>query len=54
VENKPLARALYAEVDIGDPVPVEYYDAIAKILEYVARIDARIASKYNSLRRRAG
>lgn len=32
VENKPLARALYATVDIGREVPAEFYVAIAEIL----------------------
>lgn len=32
VENKPLARALYANVEVNEYVPVEYYSAIAEIL----------------------
>lgn len=32
VENKPLARALYATVEIGREVPSEFYVAIAEIL----------------------
>jgi len=32
VENKPLARALYAEVEIGDAIPEKYYNAIAAVL----------------------
>ncbi|MDR0586505.1 MAG: flagellar biosynthesis protein FlhB [Treponema sp.] len=40
VENKPLARALYAEVDIGRSVPVVYWEVIAGILARVRRIDA--------------
>ena len=32
VENKPLARSLYANVEIDQYVPIEYYSAIAEIL----------------------
>ena len=35
VENKPLARALYAAVEIGDSVPPELYKAVAEVLAYV-------------------
>jgi flagellar biosynthetic protein FlhB len=35
VENKPLARALYADVEVGDIVPVKYWEAIAIILARV-------------------
>lgn len=35
VENRPLARALYAEVEIGDMVPENYYQALAVILANV-------------------
>ncbi|MCL1815954.1 MAG: flagellar biosynthesis protein FlhB [Treponema sp.] len=39
VENKPLARALYAEVEVGQNVPVIYWEAIAQILARVRQID---------------
>jgi flagellar biosynthetic protein FlhB len=35
VENKPLARALYDTVDIGDIIPEELYEAVAEVLAYV-------------------
>ncbi len=35
VENKPLARALYAAVEIGGTVPPELYKAVAEVLAYV-------------------
>lgn len=41
VENRPLARALYAEVEIGDMIPDEYYQAIAVILAKVYALDTR-------------
>ena len=35
VENKPLARALFASVEIGGTVPPELYKAVAEVLAYV-------------------
>jgi flagellar biosynthetic protein FlhB len=35
MENKPLARALYATVDIGQEIPPELYEAVAEILALV-------------------
>jgi flagellar biosynthesis protein FlhB len=38
VENVPLARALYATVDVDDEIPVEHYHAVAEIIGYVMRL----------------
>ena len=38
IENKPLARALYAAVQVGDSVPHELYQAVAEVLAYVYRL----------------
>ncbi len=35
VENRPLAQALYSQVDIGKPVPPELYKAVAEVLAFV-------------------
>ena len=35
VENKPLARALFASVEIGDAIPEELFNAVGEILAYV-------------------
>jgi flagellar biosynthetic protein FlhB len=35
VENVPLARALYAAVEIDDEIPMEHYHAVAEIIGYV-------------------
>ena len=35
VENKPLARALYDIVEIGEIIPTEHYQAVAEIISYV-------------------
>ncbi|NEV02421.1 flagellar biosynthesis protein FlhB [Bradyrhizobium uaiense] len=38
VENVPLARALYATVEIDKEIPVEHYHAVAEIIGYVMRL----------------
>ncbi len=38
IENKPVARQLYAEVEIGSPIPESLYQAVAEILAYVYRL----------------
>lgn len=35
VENKPLARMLYYNVDLGSPIPPELYKAVAEILAII-------------------
>lgn len=42
VENKPLARMLYANVDVGDVVPPELYQAVAEVLAFVYHLKGRI------------
>ena len=37
-ENKPLARALYKQVDIGDMIPEDMYQAVAAILAQIWKI----------------
>lgn len=43
VENKPLARALYGAVEVGDSVPPELYQAVAEVLAYVYRLKKRLS-----------
>lgn len=38
VENVSLARALYATVEIDDPIPPEHYKAVAEIIGYVMKL----------------
>jgi len=38
VENKPLARTLYAAVDIGREIPSELYQTVAEVLAYVYKL----------------
>lgn len=39
VENRPLARALFAETEIGDIIPEQYYQAIAVVLAHVYKLN---------------
>jgi flagellar biosynthetic protein FlhB len=38
MEDPPLARALYASVEVDQPIPAEHYQAVAKIIGAVLRI----------------
>jgi flagellar biosynthetic protein FlhB len=38
VENPPLARALYASVELDEAVPPEHYKAVAQVIGYVMRL----------------
>ena len=38
IENRELARGIYAETEIGQEIPREYYGAVAEILVYVYRL----------------
>ena len=42
VENKPLARMLYANVDIGQVIPPELYQAVADVLAFVYHLQGRV------------
>jgi flagellar biosynthetic protein FlhB len=41
VERKPLAQALYRDVDIGKPIPSEKYAAVAEVLAYVYQLKGK-------------
>jgi flagellar biosynthetic protein FlhB len=45
VENVPLARALYATVEIDDEIPVEHYHAVAEIIGYVMGLRRSLSGK---------
>lgn len=42
VENKPLARMLYANVDVGQAVPPELYQAVAEVLAFVYHLQGKV------------
>lgn len=41
VENPPLARALYASVDVDDEIPEEHYRAVAEVINYVWKLKGK-------------
>ena len=43
VENPPLARALYATVDIDQEIPQEHYKAVAEVIGFVMRLKGKRA-----------
>jgi flagellar biosynthetic protein FlhB len=42
MENKPLARSLYANVELGEEIPEELYVAVAEVLAAVYRAEGRV------------
>lgn len=42
VENKPLARMLYANVEVGGVVPPELYQAVAEVLAFVYHLQGKV------------
>lgn len=42
VENRPLARSLYDQVEVEQEVPEQFFKAIAEVLAYVYRIQHKI------------
>ena len=43
VENRPLARALYDEVEINDVIPEQFYKMVAEILAFVFQQENRMS-----------
>ena len=43
VENKPLARMLYANVEVGNEIPAELYQSVAEVLAYVYKIKNKVS-----------
>ena len=44
IENPPLARALYASVEIDQEIPQEHYKAVAEVIGFVMRLKGKRAS----------
>jgi flagellar biosynthetic protein FlhB len=45
IENVPLARALYATVDLDDKIPVEHYHVAAEIIGYVMGLKRGLSAR---------
>jgi flagellar biosynthetic protein FlhB len=43
IEDPPLARSLYASVEIGQQIPEEFFAAVAQLLAFVYRVAGRSA-----------
>lgn len=43
VENRPLARSLYKVVEVGDEIPIDFYQAVAEVLAYVYKLKGKVA-----------
>jgi flagellar biosynthetic protein FlhB len=43
VENPPLARALYATVELDEEIPPEHYKTVAEIIGYVMKLKGELA-----------
>ncbi len=41
VENPPLARALFATVEIDQPIPTEHFTAVAEVIRYVYNLKGK-------------
>lgn len=44
-EDKPLARTLFKNVNIGQTVPIDLYQAVAEVLAFVYRLKAQYRSR---------
>lgn len=44
VENPPLARALYASVDVDETIKPEHYKAVAQVIGFVMRLKGKVPS----------
>jgi flagellar biosynthetic protein FlhB len=45
LERKPLARALYKLVEVGQEIPEQFYSAVAEILAYVYELSGKMRRK---------
>ena len=50
VENPPVARALYATVEIDHEIPPEHYKAVAEVISYVFRLKGKLKPAVPSAR----
>ena len=45
LERKPLARALYKMVEVGQEIPEQFYSAVAEILAYVYEVSGKVKKR---------
>lgn len=44
ISNPPVARTIFAVAKVGEPVPAELYEMVAKVLAYLYRITGKVAA----------
>ena len=45
VENKPLARVLFDQVDVDSMIPEQHFEAVAKVISYVFQLKGKLGPK---------
>jgi flagellar biosynthetic protein FlhB len=45
IEDAPLARALYATVDVDEVIPPAHYEAVAKIIGFILSAGRKVAAR---------
>jgi flagellar biosynthetic protein FlhB len=45
IEDAPLARALYAAVDVDEVIPPAHYEAVAKIIGFILNAGRKAAAR---------
>ena len=45
IENRPLARALYASAEVGQMIPPDQYGPVAEVLVYIYKLNHRSLPK---------
>jgi flagellar biosynthetic protein FlhB len=48
LERKPLARALYQQVKVGQEIPLEMYEVFVEIMAYVYQVSGKMPALRNS------
>ncbi len=48
IERKPLARALYQQVKVGQEIPLEMYEVFVEIMAYVYQVSGKMTALRNS------
>jgi hypothetical protein len=51
IEDRPLARAIYATTELKMEIPAAYYSAIAEVFALVYNVNKRSREKYRNLKR---
>jgi flagellar biosynthetic protein FlhB len=49
MRNPPLARVLYETAELDEEIPVEHYQAVAKVIGYVYKLKGKTINKAPSL-----